>query len=128
MGHEMPATPSSTPPFCTTRCTALDAQRMDWIAVECPPETSEWAGVLDRSGERRGDHAKPRRRSSSRSTSALVSSLTPLASIFLRNRISLRPRETADYRAAAVQAFRGTLPPSSSSSFYRLRRRRGDYG
>src|SRR5271157_3612526 len=37
-------------------------------------------------------HARPRRRSTSRSTSALVSSLTPRASIFLRSRISLRPR------------------------------------
>ena len=26
----------------------LDTQRLDWIAVERPPETPEWAGVLDR--------------------------------------------------------------------------------
>ena len=26
----------------------LDEQGFDWIAVECPPETPEWAGVLDR--------------------------------------------------------------------------------
>jgi L-threonylcarbamoyladenylate synthase len=26
----------------------LDAQRLDWIAVERPPETPEWTGVLDR--------------------------------------------------------------------------------
>ena len=25
-----------------------DAEGWDWIAVEKPPETSEWAGVLDR--------------------------------------------------------------------------------
>ena len=35
--------------------------------------------------------ARPRRRSTSRLTSALVSSLTPLSSIFFRSRISLRP-------------------------------------
>ena len=26
----------------------LDAERLDWIAVELPPETPEWAGVCDR--------------------------------------------------------------------------------
>jgi L-threonylcarbamoyladenylate synthase len=26
----------------------LDSQKLDWIAVETPPETPEWAGVLDR--------------------------------------------------------------------------------
>jgi L-threonylcarbamoyladenylate synthase len=26
----------------------LDGQGLDWIAVERPPETAEWAGVLDR--------------------------------------------------------------------------------
>ena len=26
----------------------LDAQALDWIAVEPPPDTPEWAGVLDR--------------------------------------------------------------------------------
>src|ERR1019366_9858960 len=56
------------------------------------------------SGGGRGDYAKPRRRSTSRSTYALVSSLTPLASIFLRSRISLRPKGE------------GGLPGSGSSS------------
>jgi len=26
----------------------LDQEHLDWIAVEKPPETPEWAGVLDR--------------------------------------------------------------------------------
>ena len=26
----------------------LDRERLDWIAVEQPPETAPWAGVLDR--------------------------------------------------------------------------------
>jgi L-threonylcarbamoyladenylate synthase len=26
----------------------LDTQHLDWIAVDQPPETAEWAGVLDR--------------------------------------------------------------------------------
>ena len=26
----------------------LDEQGLDWIAVECPPDTPEWAGVRDR--------------------------------------------------------------------------------
>ncbi len=26
----------------------LDRERLDWIAVERPPDTPEWAGVLDR--------------------------------------------------------------------------------
>ena len=34
---------------CSTRpCTALDTEGFDWIAVEPPPDTPEWAGVLDR--------------------------------------------------------------------------------
>ena len=48
IGHEMPADPAPTPRCSMTRCTAWMPQGLDWIAVERPPATPEWAGVLDR--------------------------------------------------------------------------------
>ena len=37
----------------------LDSQGLDWIAVEPPPDTPEWAGVRDRL--RRAESVQPRR-------------------------------------------------------------------
>jgi len=48
MGHEMPANPLEYAAVLYETLHRLDAQRLDWIAVERPPETPEWAGVLDR--------------------------------------------------------------------------------
>jgi L-threonylcarbamoyladenylate synthase len=48
IGQEMPPTPLEYAAVLYETLHRLDAQRMDWIAVERPPETPEWAGVLDR--------------------------------------------------------------------------------
>ena len=37
-----------TPPRCIETLHRLDGEGLDWIAVERPPDTPEWAGVLDR--------------------------------------------------------------------------------
>ncbi len=47
-GHEMPADPRAYAAVLYERLHQLDAQGFDWIAVEPPPDTPEWAGVLDR--------------------------------------------------------------------------------
>ena len=44
----MPADPREYAAVLYETLHRLDAQRLDWIAVERPPETPEWAGVLDR--------------------------------------------------------------------------------
>jgi L-threonylcarbamoyladenylate synthase len=48
IGREMPRSRANTPRRCMKRCTAWTRWRPDWIAVERPPDTPEWAGVLDR--------------------------------------------------------------------------------
>jgi L-threonylcarbamoyladenylate synthase len=48
IGHEMPANPLEYAAVLYDTLHRLDAEGLDWIAVERPPETPEWAGVLDR--------------------------------------------------------------------------------
>jgi L-threonylcarbamoyladenylate synthase len=48
IGHEMPPTPLEYAAVLYEALHRLDAEGLDWIAVERPPETPEWAGVLDR--------------------------------------------------------------------------------
>jgi L-threonylcarbamoyladenylate synthase len=48
IGQEMPANPLEYAAVLYDTMHRLDAQGLDWIAVERPPETAEWAGVLDR--------------------------------------------------------------------------------
>jgi len=48
LGHEMPADPAAYAAMLYAALHRLDAQDLDWIAVERPPDTPEWAGVLDR--------------------------------------------------------------------------------
>ena len=48
MGKEMPADPKSYAAALYETLHRLDAQSLDWIAVEPPPATPEWAGILDR--------------------------------------------------------------------------------
>jgi L-threonylcarbamoyladenylate synthase len=48
LGHEMPADPGAYAACLYDTLHRLDQQGWDWIAVERPPNTPEWAGVLDR--------------------------------------------------------------------------------
>ncbi len=48
MGQEMPADPRSFAAALYETLHRLDAQSLDWIAIEPPPDTPEWAGILDR--------------------------------------------------------------------------------
>jgi L-threonylcarbamoyladenylate synthase len=48
IGREMPANPLGYATVLYETLHRLDAEGLDWIAVERPPETPEWAGVLDR--------------------------------------------------------------------------------
>jgi L-threonylcarbamoyladenylate synthase len=48
IGHEMPADPKAYAAALYQTLHRLDAGSLDWIAVEPPPATPEWAGVLDR--------------------------------------------------------------------------------
>jgi L-threonylcarbamoyladenylate synthase len=48
LGRELPAAPVAYAAMLYAALHRLDAQGLDWIAVEPPPNTSEWAGVLDR--------------------------------------------------------------------------------
>jgi L-threonylcarbamoyladenylate synthase len=48
IGREMPSDPLEYATVLYETLHRLDAQRLDWIAVECPPDRPEWAGVLDR--------------------------------------------------------------------------------
>ena len=48
IGKEMPADPLEYAAVLYETLHRLDAQHPDWIAVEPPPDTPEWAGVLDR--------------------------------------------------------------------------------
>jgi L-threonylcarbamoyladenylate synthase len=48
LGREMPADPLAYAAALYEMLHRLDAQHLAWIAVEQPPDTPEWAGVLDR--------------------------------------------------------------------------------
>jgi L-threonylcarbamoyladenylate synthase len=48
IGREMPADPLAYASELYAALHRLDEQHLDWIAVERPPETPEWAGVRDR--------------------------------------------------------------------------------
>lgn len=48
LGREMPADPRAYAAALYDTLHRLDAESLDWIAVEEPPDTPEWAGVLDR--------------------------------------------------------------------------------
>jgi len=48
LGCEMPAEPGAYAAMLYAALHRLDAEGLDWIAVERPPDTPEWAGVLDR--------------------------------------------------------------------------------
>ena len=48
IGREMPADALAYAAALYETLHRLDAQGFDWIAVERPPDTAEWAGVLDR--------------------------------------------------------------------------------
>jgi L-threonylcarbamoyladenylate synthase len=48
IGHEMPADPQAYAAALYETLHRLDAQALDWIAIEPPPDTPEWAGILDR--------------------------------------------------------------------------------
>ncbi len=48
IGREMPSEPQPYAAALYRKLHELDAQGFDWIAVERPPESPEWAGVLDR--------------------------------------------------------------------------------
>jgi len=61
IGHEMPANALDYAAALYEMLHRLDAQHWDWIAVECPPETPDWAGVLDRL-RRAASQAYPNRR------------------------------------------------------------------
>jgi L-threonylcarbamoyladenylate synthase len=47
-GREMPADPLAYAAALYETLHRLDARGFDWIAAEHPPDTPEWAGVLDR--------------------------------------------------------------------------------
>jgi L-threonylcarbamoyladenylate synthase len=48
IGHEMPAQPQAYAAALYETLHRLDTQALDWIAIEPPPDTPEWAGILDR--------------------------------------------------------------------------------
>jgi L-threonylcarbamoyladenylate synthase len=48
IGHEMPTDPRRYAAVLYDTLHRLDAQSLDWIAIQLPPETPEWAGILDR--------------------------------------------------------------------------------
>jgi L-threonylcarbamoyladenylate synthase len=61
LGREMPAEPGAYAAMLYAALHRLDAQGLDWIAVEPPPDTPEWAGVLDRltRAAKRGTQPRP---------------------------------------------------------------------
>jgi L-threonylcarbamoyladenylate synthase len=48
IGREMPAEPRAYASELYAALHRMDEQHLDWIAVERPPDTPEWAGVQDR--------------------------------------------------------------------------------
>ena len=47
-GVRMPDDPAQYATMLYDTLHRLDEQGLDWIAVERPPDTPEWAGILDR--------------------------------------------------------------------------------
>ena len=45
---QMPADPREYAAVLYERLHSADANGLDWIAIEMPPDTPEWAGVRDR--------------------------------------------------------------------------------
>ena len=48
LGREMPSEPAAYAAILYAALHRLDAEGLDWIAVERPPDAPAWAGVLDR--------------------------------------------------------------------------------
>lgn len=48
LGHEMPSNPLEYGAALYDTLHRLDRQGLDWIAVERPPDTPDWAGIMDR--------------------------------------------------------------------------------
>jgi L-threonylcarbamoyladenylate synthase len=48
IGHEMPTDARAYAAALYETLHRLDKRQLDWIAVESPPDSPEWAGVLDR--------------------------------------------------------------------------------
>jgi len=48
LGREMPADPAAYAAALYAALHRLDALRLDWIAVQRPPDTPDWAGIVDR--------------------------------------------------------------------------------
>ncbi|HLY19910.1 MAG TPA: Sua5 family C-terminal domain-containing protein, partial [Bryobacteraceae bacterium] len=48
LGREMPSDPGAYAAALYAALHRLDEQQLDWIAVERPPDSAEWAGVIDR--------------------------------------------------------------------------------
>ncbi len=48
LGREMPSDPREYAAALYDALHRLDREALDWIAVERPPDTPEWAGILDR--------------------------------------------------------------------------------
>jgi len=48
IGREMPSDPKTYAALLYYMLHRLDRENLDWIAIESPPNTPEWAGVLDR--------------------------------------------------------------------------------
>jgi L-threonylcarbamoyladenylate synthase len=48
LGREMPGDPAGYAAALYETLHRLDSEGLDWIAIEAPPDTAEWAGVLDR--------------------------------------------------------------------------------
>lgn len=48
IGEEMPSDPKTYATLLYVTLHEIDRQNLDWIAIERPPDTPEWAGVLDR--------------------------------------------------------------------------------
>jgi len=44
----MPSDPKTYAALLYYMLHRLDRENLDWIAIESPPNTPEWAGVLDR--------------------------------------------------------------------------------
>ncbi len=65
LGREMPAEPGAYAAMLYAALHRLDAQELDWIAVERPPAKPEWAGVLDRLTRAASHSAPSSRRESS---------------------------------------------------------------
>jgi hypothetical protein len=83
----------------------LDAAALFWVRTAC--RLNEHTSVELCAQHR--DQAKPRRRSNSRLISALVISLSPLSSIFLRRRLSLIPKGDGGLPGGGSRSFRVLL-------------------